>query len=669
MRNKSIFFILFISILLMVASAVVFAYPFDVSNDIRSGLEQDSRVVCYNEKAYIIERAGSWAAGDGTIMVLPLDNMTGVPEASYSVGNGSNPYDIEFYDTTKAYVSRYATADVVVINPDNGTIRSTIKPSDYGCSSSAVPSYMYMLQKWGSFSLEESRLFIAVQDGWGSPGKVIVFDAETDIHLATISLTLQNPNADIDYVNGLLYVSCTGDWSDNTTSGVQVIDPWAEDGGGDYTYPVSVLFTTGQLDTAAETIHDIEIVNKETAFAVVGKTWGSSFNIIRFNPDTAVADDALYLSYTSEFIGDIKAYMPGYLFVSQTDKDSSTGTDFPVYDFMKDEFATAVNAGSEVVYSLASHSNMVIATSSNYNYQTPDGYISTIMLDNPNYTDAAASVIVLNRGPLDIADPEGGNASWGSESDSLGAADGSVVSLGDGGSITLKFADGKVLDNVEGPDFGIFENGSFSNWPAGHSGYYFELGFVEVSSDGVHFVRFPTKTLNDSMVGGFSNLSPMDYTGFAGNSLSAVSTNYDLDDLTGNPAVDNGTVNIDFIEYVRVVDAVGNGSTYDSEGNPVYDPYPTGFSSCGFDFDAVGGFTKQDTRCHANLDSDVVVGLSDLVIMKIEYGNSTCDPEDSELCCKADIDSDGVVGFSDLVIMKLEYGRSDCPVVNPPCSF
>ena len=48
--------------------------------------------------------------------------------------------------------------------------------------------------------------------------------------------------------------------------------------------------------------------------------------------------DTLYPDYISEFISDIKAYMPGYLFIAQSDKDTSTGTDFPVYNFLKDNF-------------------------------------------------------------------------------------------------------------------------------------------------------------------------------------------------------------------------------------------------------------------------------------------------------------------------------------------
>jgi hypothetical protein len=89
-------------------------------------------------------------------------------------------------------------------------------------------------------------------------------------------------------------------------------------------------------------------------------------------------------------------------------------------------------------------------------------------------------------------------------------------------------------------------------------------------------------------------LQPLDYFGFAGNSLETVSVNYDLDELTDHPLVADGTVDLDRIGYVKIVDAVGDGSTTDSLGNPVYDPYPTAFSSGGFDLDAVEAFVTTD---------------------------------------------------------------------------
>ncbi len=591
------------------------AYPFSVSTDIRSGINQDNRVVCFNEKAYVIERAGQYASGDGTITVLSLNDLAGTPEASYSVGTSSNPYDIAFHDANKAYVSRYNMGDVAIIDPTDGTLQGTIAPKDYGCDTSATPSYLHVVQNWNGFSRVDSRLFIGVQDGWGNPGKVLVFDTDTDAHLATISLTLQNPNADMDYNDGQLYVSCTGDWSTPATAGVEVIDVMTQSGGS-YTYSSYVLGTAADFETNAVTVHDIEIVNNSLWFVVVGKNWGYDYNIVKIDPYSAAYIESLYASYTSDYVGELQAYMPSYLFISQSDKKSSTGTLFPVYDFMQEAFIDPVSAGTEVVYSLTAHREMVLATTSNYSWQNPAGYLDSIELANPAYTSAATTVESLVRGPIDISDPGGDLASYGSEADALGAYDGNVVSLGDGGSIVLSFGANTVLDNRDGPDLGVYENGFFQNWPlnAGYTGYFFELGFVEVSSDGINFARFPTKTVRMTAVGGFDMLQPLDYFGFAGNSLGSVSCNYDLDALANDPLVLDGTVDLDLVRYVRIVDVIGDGSTSDSLGSPVYDPYPTAFSSGGFDLDAVEAFVKEDPTLIHLAELEAVPGSNSVTI-------------------------------------------------------
>ena len=74
-----------------------------------------------------------------------------------------------------------------------------------------------------------------------------------------------------------------------------------------------------------------------------------------------------------------------------------------------------------------------------------------------------------------------GFVSQGVDSYAVGVADNKVVSLGDSGVALLTF-DVPIRNNV-GPDFLVFENGFSAN--------YLELAFVEVSSDGIHFFRFP----------------------------------------------------------------------------------------------------------------------------------------------------------------------------------
>src|SRR5207249_1159428 len=61
------------------------------------------------------------------------------------------------------------------------------------------------------------------------------------------------------------------------------------------------------------------------------------------------------------------------------------------------------------------------------------------------------------RGPQNIANPAGPVASFGVPDNAKGPADNVVVSLGDGGQITVGFA--QPIFNGPGPDFAVFENG------------------------------------------------------------------------------------------------------------------------------------------------------------------------------------------------------------------
>ncbi len=159
-----------------------------------------------------------------------------------------------------------------------------------------------------------------------------------------------------------------------------------------------------------------------------------------------------------------------------------------------------------------------------------------------------------------------------------------VVSLGDGGIATLGFKN--PITNGDGYDFAVFENGFLSQ--TNPNLYYLELAFIEVSTDGKHFVRFPSvsNTRDSVQVGGFGMLNPTSIHNLAGKYVARYGTPFDLQDLK-----DSVGINIDSINYIRVVDVVGDinpaFARYDSKGNIINDPYPTPYWTGGFDLDAV----------------------------------------------------------------------------------
>lgn len=196
---------------------------------------------------------------------------------------------------------------------------------------------------------------------------------------------------------------------------------------------------------------------------------------------------------------------------------------------------------------------------------------------------AWATGVSVTRGPKKISDPSLGVASTGADSNAIGMATLNdvfdVVSLGDGGSALVTFAN--PIRNGEGPDFAVFENGFSDN--------SLELAFVEVSSDGERFVRFPATCLTqtETQLGNAGQTDPTNLNNLAGKYRIGYGTPFDLEELRDSTGID-----IDSIVYVRVVDVVGcidpQYGTHDQYGNIINDPWPTPFESSGYDLTGVG---------------------------------------------------------------------------------
>ena len=196
---------------------------------------------------------------------------------------------------------------------------------------------------------------------------------------------------------------------------------------------------------------------------------------------------------------------------------------------------------------------------------------------------AWATGITVVRGPRDISNPNSQPATTGVDSNALGmptlSNTSDVVCLGDGGMATLTFA--RPIRNGEGPDFAVFEN-SFGD-------SFLELAFVEVSSDGERFVRFPATSLTptDVQTDTYGSTDPTMINNLAGKYRIGYGTPFDLEELRDSTGID-----IDSIVYVRVIDVVGSVdsqyATYDAFGHMVNDPWPTPFPAGGFDLTGVG---------------------------------------------------------------------------------
>lgn len=154
-----------------------------------------------------------------------------------------------------------------------------------------------------------------------------------------------------------------------------------------------------------------------------------------------------------------------------------------------------------------------------------------------------------------------------------------VCTLGVGGSLTLGFD--VVIVNGPGADFSVYENAfTFAGAP------FCEVAYVEVSSNGVDYARFPNRYAGPSTgLPGFT--APFGtYSGLVGQVpiLANVATNtidpfdpvvaggdgFDLAALVAHPLVVGGQVDLANVHYVRIVD-VPHASGTDSFGNVIFD--------------------------------------------------------------------------------------------------
>jgi len=151
------------------------------------------------------------------------------------------------------------------------------------------------------------------------------------------------------------------------------------------------------------------------------------------------------------------------------------------------------------------------------------------------------------------------------------------------GVLTVRFPSG--IRNGAGHDFAVFENGFvFPSEP----NLFAELAFVEVSSDGTNYARFPSISTNLTWAGTFGqSFGGFDTTkifNLAGKHAGGFGTPFNLDDLASNGLVGSGLLDLNNIQYLKLVDIPGNGAYLDSLGNPILDTWLGSGTSGGFDF-------------------------------------------------------------------------------------
>jgi DNA-binding beta-propeller fold protein YncE len=261
----------------------------------------------YGGLLYVVNRFG----GDNIQVIDPAQNYATIRQ--FSVGNGSNPQDIVFVSPTKAYVSRYGSSDVLVVNPAaaDGAPMTPISLAAFN-DQDGLPEMVRMIRV-------ERYLFVACQrlDNFQptNPSVVVVIDTQTDAVVDVdgaapgvqgIALALRNPVTAFafDRAQSRLWLGCAGTFGVPGDGGVEAIDPF-------------VFASLGPVITGAELggdVNDIAWRSPAEAYALVAPDFSSN-RLVSWDPATGQTTDTLLVSGSGFGLPDLELNDRGELYV------------------------------------------------------------------------------------------------------------------------------------------------------------------------------------------------------------------------------------------------------------------------------------------------------------------------------------------------------------------
>ena len=189
-----------------------------------ASVHSDASVRIYGGLIYVVNRFGQ----DNIQVIDPGVGYT--TRRQFTTGNGSNPQDIAFASPLKAYVTRYGSADLLIVDPRNGAQRGTISLAAFA-DADGLPemAQMAFVDPWLFVACQRLTNFQPVNSS-----VVVVVDTRNDQlvdkdlftpGIQPIVLTGRNPITDFVYdpVTQELLIGCVGDFG-VADGGIERID-------------------------------------------------------------------------------------------------------------------------------------------------------------------------------------------------------------------------------------------------------------------------------------------------------------------------------------------------------------------------------------------------------------------------------------------------------------
>ncbi len=238
----------------------------------------------------------------------------------FSVGSGSNPQDIAIISTTRAYVSRYESNDLLEVNPSTGAQTGTISLASFADIDGLCE--MHRMEVYGN------RLFVELQrmhrqpwpDLWLPvvPSLLAVIDLTTrqlvDADPATpgvqgIALAGTNPIGpmQVDSATGCLLVPEAGQYGVIDTAGLDRVDPVSLR---------SLGFVVTEAALGGDLI-DFAIWSASRGYALVSLP-GFNTALLTFNPTTGQGTGTVY-NPGGYVLSDLLVHPAGELFLGDRD--------------------------------------------------------------------------------------------------------------------------------------------------------------------------------------------------------------------------------------------------------------------------------------------------------------------------------------------------------------